>query len=175
MLNLSNVLSLSRAGLALAFLQESPLIRVLAILFAMISDFLDGFLARRQGTATPFGAILDPIMDKFFVFFAGGIFFVEDRLTSFQLVALLSRDISLCLFGLYLLMVRGWKDYECKAIWWGKITTAAQFFLLIGLALNVTFSNTVFYLFVIMAGFAFLELFSGYKRKARYCKKSLDK
>lgn len=163
MLNLSNVLSLSRAGFALAFLQENPYIRLLAIVCAMITDFLDGYIARRQGTTTQFGAILDPIMDKFFVFFAGGVFFLEGRLTTFELTALLSRDISLCLFGLFLGFVKAWKGYECKAIWWGKITTLAQFVVLIGLTLHFVFPAFVYIIFMMMAVFAFLELLIRYR------------
>lgn len=165
MLNLSNVLSLSRAGFALAFLQENTIIRILAIVLAMVSDFLDGFLARRQGTATSFGAILDPIMDKFFVFFAGGVLYLEGRLYTWELGALISRDISLCVFGIYLALVKGWKDYECKAIFWGKLTTAAQFLILIGLASQLVFPATIYLFFIVMAGFAFLELLTGYRRK----------
>ncbi len=164
MLNLSNVLSLSRAAFALAFLQENPLIRLTAIALAMISDFLDGYLARRQRTTSQFGAILDPIMDKFFVFFAGGVFYLEGKLSTWELGTLLSRDISLCLFGLYLGVVKGWKGYECKAIWWGKITTVAQFALLTGLTINFVFPRFVYFIFVLMAAFAFIELFLSYRR-----------
>lgn len=164
MLNFSNVLSLSRAAFALVFLQLNPLMRFFAIILAMITDFLDGFLARKQGTTSQFGAILDPIMDKFFVFFAGGILFLENRLNIWELSALLSRDLSLCLFGIYLVIVRGWKGYECKAIFWGKITTVFQFLFLIGLTLNFVFPPYLYFLFVIMAAFAFLELVSNYRR-----------
>lgn len=164
MLNLSNVLSLSRAGFALVFLQENPLIRLAAIGLAMVSDFLDGYIARRQRTTTHFGAILDPIMDKFFVFFVGGVFYLEGKLSTWQLGTLLSRDISLCLFGLYLWVVKGWKGYECKAIWWGKITTVAQFIVLTGLTINIHFPALVYLLFVLMAAFAFLELLLNYAR-----------
>lgn len=164
LLNLSNVLSLSRAGFALAFLQENPIYRLLAIVLAMVSDFLDGYLARKQKMTTQFGAVLDPIMDKFFVFFAGGIYYFESKLTAFEFCALLSRDASICLFGLFLGIVRGWKGYECKALWWGKITTGAQFGLLIGLTFNVIFPEYVYAIFMMMAGFAFLELFARYRR-----------
>lgn len=167
MLNLSNVLSLSRAGFALAFLQENIMIRVIAIFLAMGTDFLDGFIARRQGTATPFGAILDPIMDKFFVFFAGGVLYIEGALASWELTSLLSRDLSLCLFGLFLGLVKGWKGYECKAIWWGKITTAAQFFVLIGLSIHFVFPRPIYLLFILMAAFAFIELLTGFYKKER--------
>lgn len=165
MLNLSNVLSLSRAALALCFLQESPLFRFIAILCAMISDFLDGFIARRSGTASQFGAILDPIMDKFFVFFAGGILYLERSFTGADLLMLLSRDISLCLFGIYLVCVQGWKDYECKAIFWGKLTTTAQFILLCGVTLHIVFPKYLYFLFILMATCAFGELFAGYRRE----------
>lgn len=164
MLNLSNILSLSRAAFALAFLQENPWIRLLAIALAMLSDFLDGYIARKQRTTTQFGAILDPIMDKFFVFFAAGVFFLENKLSILGLLALLSRDISLCIFGLFLGIVRGWKGYEVKAIWWGKLTTVAQFALLIALTLNVIVPNWIYLIFVVMAAFALLELLLRYFR-----------
>lgn len=164
LLNLSNILSLSRAGFALAFLQENPFIRLLAIALAMLSDFLDGYIARRQRMTTSFGAVLDPLMDKFFVFFAGGVFYLEKKITGLELGALLSRDVSICLFGLFLGAVKGWKGYECKAIWWGKLTTVAQFTFLIGLTLNMRFPYYVYIIFVVMAGFAFMELLFRYRR-----------
>lgn len=164
MLNLSNILSLSRAGFALAFLQDNVAIRVLAIILAMVSDFLDGYLARLSHSTTQFGAILDPIMDKFFVFFVGGILYLEDRLGGWELSALISRDISLCLFGLFLLLMGSWNNYECKALWWGKITTVLQFCILIGLALHFMFPWYVYLIFVLMAACAFLELVMRYKR-----------
>ncbi len=171
MLNLYNVLSLSRAGFALAFLQENVAVRVIAIFLAMASDFLDGFIARKQGTTTQFGAILDPIMDKFFVFFAGGVLYIEGALAGWELLSLLSRDFSLCLFGLYLGCVRKWKGYECKAIWWGKVTTAAQFFVLIGLSIHFVFPTAIYLLFILMAAFAFVELLTGFYRKERLDRK----
>lgn len=164
MLNFSNVLSLSRAAFALIFLQNNIFFRLLAILGAMISDFLDGYLARKQKTASQFGAILDPIMDKFFVFFAGGILFLEQKITIGELAALLSRDFSLCLFGIYLLSVRGWKGYECKAIFWGKITTAFQFLFLIGITMGLIFPSYLYLLFVLMATFAFFELVTTFRK-----------
>lgn len=165
MLTVSNVLSLSRAGLALAFLQNNPWIRLLAIVLAMLTDYFDGYIARRSRTTTQFGAILDPLMDKFFVFFAAGVFFIEDTLPLIGLFALLSRDIALCLFGLFLGLVRGWKGYEVKAIWWGKITTVAQFALLIGLTIGFIFPTWVYLLFILMGVCALTELLVRYYRK----------
>jgi CDP-diacylglycerol--glycerol-3-phosphate 3-phosphatidyltransferase len=42
---------------------------VLSVLFALasITDWLDGYLARRWGVTSPFGAFLDPVADKLMV------------------------------------------------------------------------------------------------------------
>lgn len=165
MLNLSNILSFSRAGLAFAFLQANPMVRLVAIVFAMLTDFFDGFFARRLGTSSQFGAILDPIMDKFFVFFAAGVFFLEGKLELWQLLTLLSRDFSLCLFAIYLGLMKAWKNYECKAIWWGKISTSIQFIILICLTLGISVSFYIYMVFVVMAFLAFLELVFGYRKR----------
>lgn len=165
MLTLSNVLSFSRAGFALAFLQENSLIRLIAVVLAMVTDFLDGFIARRSQSSTQFGAILDPVMDKFFVFFSGGILYVEGSLLLWQFIALVARDLALCVFGLYLLILRGWKEYECRTIFWGKMITSVQFLLLIGLTLHLHFNNMVYTSFFVMALFAFLELCKRHQKK----------
>ena len=67
-MSFSNTLSLLRAPLALLFLVEKPYLRLIAILLAMLTDSFDGYLARRSSSVTQLGTILDPAMDKFFVF-----------------------------------------------------------------------------------------------------------
>jgi len=66
MLTLSNALTFLRAPLALLFLSEVTALRIGAIIIAMVTDGIDGYLARRNSSVTKLGAILDPIMDKFF-------------------------------------------------------------------------------------------------------------
>ena len=71
MLDLPNLLSLSRiaALLPLALLLAMGQAWWAAALFvaAAATDLLDGYLARRQGKVTAFGATLDPIADKVLV------------------------------------------------------------------------------------------------------------
>ena len=157
-MNLSNVLSFLRAPLAFLFLLDSPFLRFAAIFLAMLTDIFDGFLARRYGWSSQFGAILDPAMDKFFVFFALGVFLFEGTLQPWEACAMISRDFSLCLFGVYLSLSGRWHTYECKAIRWGKATTALQFFVLIALTFNVIIPIYVFWLFILFGLLAFMEL-----------------
>src|SRR5262245_54263124 len=102
MLNVPNFLSLLRFPLALVFLQDDPKFRALAIVVAMATDVLDGFVARRYQLVNPVGTLLDPIMDKFFVFFVLTILINETRLTLLQGAFLVGRDFGVFLYGCYL-------------------------------------------------------------------------
>ena len=159
MWNLSNSLSLLRAPLAFLFLVDNEMLRLMAILLAMLTDSIDGFLARRYHQTTRIGAILDPTMDKFFVFFALTVFFSESRLEGWEAIVMLSRDIALCLFGIYLSVTGLWQSFELKAIRWGKITTAMQFIVLIGLTFGIVFTSYAYTLFILFGCLAFYELF----------------
>jgi CDP-diacylglycerol---glycerol-3-phosphate 3-phosphatidyltransferase len=69
-LNIPTVLTVSRIALIPFFVwitPTSPILGVTIFLVAAITDFLDGYLARRTGEITKFGIILDPIADKILV------------------------------------------------------------------------------------------------------------
>lgn len=67
LLTLPNLISLSRLPLGLLVWKHSDSPWTVAFLFflAMLSDLLDGMLARKTGP-TLYGAILDPVCDKMF-------------------------------------------------------------------------------------------------------------
>ncbi len=159
MLSLSNTLSLLRAPLALALLSSSTAVRLAAIFLAMCTDCLDGYLARKNRTASQFGAILDPAMDKFFVYFALAIFLSEGRLEIWEACAMIARDFFLFIFAIYLSCFRMWHNYRYRSIRWGKVSTAMQFISLLVLALGFHIPFFVFALFVVTGLLAFIELF----------------
>jgi phosphatidylglycerophosphate synthase len=158
MLSLSNSLSLLRAPLAFLFLLENTTLRIAAIVLAMLTDSIDGYLARRRQAVTRFGAILDPAMDKFFVVFTLSILLLEGRMELWQGCSMISRDFFLCVFGLYLSLSGHWESYKFTAIRWGKVTTALQFLVLIGLTLGLTFPGYFYYIFILFGMLAFVEL-----------------
>ena len=158
MITLSNGLSFFRAPLALIFLLESPTLRFVAVLLAMISDSVDGYFARKYRSASRFGAILDPAMDKFFVYFALCTFLFESKIAIWQLLAMLARDGFLLIYSLIALTMRRWDALTLRPIRWGKVTTALQFITLMGLSFELQFPWPFYICFVAMGAFAFLEL-----------------
>jgi len=159
MLTASNSLSFIRAPLAFLFLQDNSTLRIIAIILAMVTDSIDGYLARRSQSVTRFGAILDPTMDKFFVYFAMTVLFLEARLAPWEMAAMLSRDFFLCLYGIIMVAAGRWRTIVFRAIRWGKVTTALQFVILVGVVLGISFPWFVFASFIVMGWLAFLELF----------------
>ncbi len=91
--NLPNLISLSRLGLAAAFaLLKGSDERLLVIAAAGATDFLDGYLARSRGTATRWGALIDSVADRFFVFVAVCVLLFDGVLGTWQYGILISRD-----------------------------------------------------------------------------------
>ena len=91
---LPNLISLSRLGLAAAFVVLKGTNACLAadIAAAGATDFLDGYLARRRGTTSKWGALIDPIADRFFVFTAVCALLFDGVVTTWQYAILISRD-----------------------------------------------------------------------------------
>ncbi len=158
MITLSNTLSVVRIPLALLFFWQNVYIRIIAIVLAMFTDSVDGYFARKYKSASKFGAFLDPAMDKFFVYIVLAILLLEKQILLWQAFAMISRDFALVIFALYLGVTKKWASYEVKAVRWGKITTAMQFCVLIGITLKLVFSWYIFSLFIVLGVLAFIEL-----------------
>lgn len=158
MITLTNGISFFRAPLALLFLQENSSIRLLAVILAMITDSIDGYLARRYQSTSRFGAILDPAMDKFFVCFALYILATEGKIALFPLLAMLARDFFFFAYGLLLVLLGHWRTFSVSSVRWGKATTALQFIVLICITLGIDIPAKFFIIFIVMGALAFREL-----------------
>ena len=159
MVTLPNLLSLSRVPLAFAFLNSNPLVRIGAILLALISDGLDGFLARRWRLTTPLGTLLDPCADRFFVIFAIVILGREYQLEPWKLAGIFSRDFAILLYGLSLTARGRLTRNQLRAIWCGKATTVLQLFLIFLLCSGAGAPDLYFYPFFLLGFLALLELY----------------
>ena len=156
--NFSNFLTFLRAPLALFFLSSNLILRITAIVFAMVTDGFDGYLARKNRTVTQFGAVFDPAMDKFFVAFALTFLVLEQKLFLWQACAIISRDFFLIFFGIYLGLSGHWQAYQCKSVRWGKASTALQFFALIAITLDFKLHWSLYAVFILLGSLTFKEL-----------------
>lgn len=128
-MNLPNLLTGSRIGLAflfmLALFAHNATGRLWALgLFglAALTDFLDGWLARRWRQESDFGVLMDPIADKILVL-AALLSFVELRIVpAWMVVLIVSREFLIT--GLRLVAVRQGKVLAAER--GGKHKTASQ-------------------------------------------------
>ena len=91
---------------------------------SMVTDFLDGKIARRFDMVTDWGKILDPIADKITLFVVGISFVLRYPFMRTVLLFFVLKEAFMGISGL-LLMRRGWKTQG--AILPGKICTAGLY------------------------------------------------
>jgi CDP-diacylglycerol--glycerol-3-phosphate 3-phosphatidyltransferase len=138
-LNLPTVLTLSRIVLIPVFVYAVYIYPVFgAFIFgiASITDFLDGYLARRSGDITKFGIILDPIADKFLVISALIVLVDMERLPAWIAIVIIVREFLVT--GLRVVALS--KDIVIAAELGGKVKTTLQIIAILCLVLK----NSIF-------------------------------
>jgi len=158
MLTVPNLVSLLRIPLAFVFFQHNLVLRILAVLLALVSDGVDGFLARRFKQTTRLGTFLDPFTDRFFVIVAVAVLFTENQLATWKIVAMFSRDIAILLFAFYLLVRGRIGEYYLRAIWCGKLSTVLQLIVLLSLLVSIAVPDFVFMILIGLGVLALMEL-----------------
>ena len=130
---LPNVLSLLRLPLAAAFLLiDSTVGRVAIVTAVALTDFADGFFARRMPSHDRrAGQLVDPVTDKLFVLIALLMFTARRELSIAELLIVLMRDIYNAAAFL-LLKLRRWQ-VSFKARFSGKVVTVLQLSVLLAL------------------------------------------
>jgi CDP-diacylglycerol--glycerol-3-phosphate 3-phosphatidyltransferase len=96
---------------------------------ACITDFFDGYLARKYNQVTTFGKFMDPLADKLLVC-AALICFLADPQTNMPawvVIIIISREFIISGFRL----VAAEKGVTIAASYWGKFKTVSQMFMII--------------------------------------------
>ena len=128
----ANALSLFRLFLTfpLIWALEQDNMRLILTLTAaaVLSDYFDGFLARRAHAITDLGKLLDPIADKFMML-GVLIFLIMDEERQFPLIFFLIlgiRDLTIVNIGAYL-MQRSHEVFESNIVgkWFVGVSTVA--------------------------------------------------
>ena len=123
--------------IVISILEQNYNLTLFFFFLAGISDFLDGYLARKFSWESRFGKVFDPISDKVLVIATLISLSLVDEITIYLTVFLLSRDLFI-IVGVILssLLI---DDYEIKPYFSGKFNSFVLMTYLGFVILEVTF------------------------------------
>lgn len=137
MWNVPNVISLSRVALAVAFVLISATpARILLVLTAALTDFLDGLVARLSDQRSVVGALLDPIADRLFVLAAISAYLINGQLSTGEYFVFISRDIATAVGFLVARIIPWLRPVIFRARLLGKAVTVLQLSTLIAVLIK---------------------------------------
>jgi len=127
--NLPNILTVLRLVLTVGFyflLTRAGLGYAVAafavFVVAAVTDFCDGYLAKKRNLITPFGKIMDPIADKFLILCAFYVFTRLEVIAAWMFILILVREVSVTLFRLKAVLAKKYLAAEKM----GKYKTTLQ-------------------------------------------------
>jgi CDP-diacylglycerol--glycerol-3-phosphate 3-phosphatidyltransferase/cardiolipin synthase len=100
---------------------------------AAATDWLDGYLARRWGQTSAFGAFLDPVADKLMVAGALIILVWLDRAPAYLAIIIIGREVAISALREWMAQLGKTKNVAVAFV--GKVKTAAQMTAMIALLL----------------------------------------
>jgi len=158
-MNLANKLTILRILLVPVFvvvilsgIKNSLLISALIFAIASITDFLDGYIARKYDLVTNFGKFMDPLADKLLVAAAFITMVDLNLVSSWAVIVIISREFAVSI----LRAIAASSGIVIAASKWGKAKTVSQILAIMMILLNIPYSNIVMGIAVI------LTIYSGY-------------
>ncbi len=140
-------------------------------IIASLSDFVDGYIARKRNLITNFGKFADPLADKILVL-ALMIILLEQNtlLPGWAVTIILAREFIVTGFRI----IAADKNVVIAAGWSGKIKTNLQFFMVILLLINGPYIGTLGIFEVITLIVVLLAVFMTIYSGVEYIVKNLD-
>lgn len=108
-------------------------IAVAIFIIASITDFLDGYIARRDNLVTNFGKFMDPLADKLLVCSALICLVETGQLPAWIVIIIIAREFIISGFRL----IASDNGVVIAASYWGKFKTVFQMIMVIMLIINV--------------------------------------
>jgi len=106
---------------------------------ASLTDFLDGFIARRFGVESSFGRFLDPIADKVLVTSSLIMLIALGRIEAWIVMLIISREVAVSVLRA---TTKTW-DTTLKPSPWGKLKTVFQFAAIVPLIIHYQYTIVI--------------------------------
>lgn len=139
-MNLPNKLTMLRMALVPAvmalILRGYGIAAFILFAAASITDFLDGYIARKYNLVSSFGKIMDPLADKLLTFGALICFVQTGLISVWAPMIIISREF----FVTCMRVVAAASGKVIAASWWGKVKTNVQMFAIM---FAILFSSTL--------------------------------
>lgn len=103
---------------------DQGLASTIIFIVAAITDWFDGFLARRWNQTSAFGAFLDPVADKLMVAGALLVLVQLDRVNALLAFVIIGREIAISALREWMAQIGASKSVAVSSL--GKIKTATQ-------------------------------------------------
>ncbi len=143
-MNLPNQLTMARIILVpvvmALMLTGHNILALIVFAIASITDFLDGYLARKNNLVSSFGKIMDPLADKLLSFGALVAFIQMDVVSVWAPIIIIAREF----FVTSMRVVAVSKGKVIAASWWGKVKTNVQMFAIMFAMLLCGLGNPAF-------------------------------
>ena len=169
-LNLPNVLTVVRIllvpVLVVALLDETDggdLLAAVVFAAASLTDFVDGWLARRRKDVTTFGKLMDPIADKLLIIAALLALVSLDRLAAWVAMVIIAREVAVT-------VARAQAPEVIPAAGWGKAKTVLQvaaIFFLIAFDPTPAWVDALVYVAVVVTLVSGADFFLSLRRSQR--------
>ena len=108
-------------------------VALLIFLAASLTDYLDGYLARKNDEVTNFGKFMDPLADKLLVCSALVCLVDQNLLPAWAVIIIIAREFAISAFRL----IASDNHIVIAASWWGKGKTVSQMALIVVSILNI--------------------------------------
>ena len=112
-------------------------------LLCAVTDWLDGYLARKLNQVTDLGKVLDPLVDKFLVFAPLLVLIEQGQIPAWGVFIILTRELT----------IAGWRVNQTTVIGaniWGKAKTVVQIAAIALLILQLPYAVIAFWIAVLL-------------------------
>src|SRR6202140_5679995 len=110
---------------------------LLILVFAGLSDAIDGLLARSLNQSSSLGAYLDPIADKLLLSSSFVILAFKKEIAWWLTIIVLSRDVLILVVAVVIILIWGYRPFPPSLL--GKMTTFFQIVLVFTVVLGAAY------------------------------------